>query len=278
MGTYKKPKQRLHRDFVYLQHDTILNSLSAFEAGKIDEIIQKTADATDRNLEGGLTKGPVKAGGQRKKQFQVQEELILTRTYFSAYDSWFQRMRLDEAIGEFDAWDSEIRNAFDVGDTIIFASDVQLSPLHMIFATYSSFVKESQAPGSVFKMTNAELAEAKQTAKMMEPWITGRSGSRSYAVYFKPFGIDDSRIVGRLDERYIIGGLDNIEGCFTVVAQADSLLESSDNVSAIRVIRDVPPTTLEIATAREALTEMIEPAKEMVWNSSRTILLSQVPW
>jgi hypothetical protein len=24
MGTYKKPKQRLHRDFVYLQHDTIL--------------------------------------------------------------------------------------------------------------------------------------------------------------------------------------------------------------------------------------------------------------
>jgi hypothetical protein len=127
-------------------------------------------------------------------------------------------------------------------------------------------------------MTNAELAEAKQIAKMMEQWITGRSGSRSYAVYFKPFGIDDSRIVGRLDERYIIGGLDNIEGCFTVVAQADSLLESSDNVSAIRVIRDVPPTTLEIATAREALTEMIEPAKEMVWNSSRTILLSQVPW
>jgi hypothetical protein len=98
---------------------------------------------------------------------------------------------------------------------------------------------------------------------MIELFITGGSGQRSTAVYFRPFGIDEPRIVGRLDEQYIIGGLDNIQGRFTVVAQVDTLLDGDDKVSAIRVLRDVPPTPLEIETAREALTEMIEVAGEL---------------
>jgi hypothetical protein len=32
--TYKPPKRRLHRDFLYLDYDTIINSLSALEAGR----------------------------------------------------------------------------------------------------------------------------------------------------------------------------------------------------------------------------------------------------
>jgi hypothetical protein len=260
MGTYKKPKSRLHRDFVYLQHDTVLNSLSAFEAGTVDEIIQKATDASDRSLEGGIGKGPVKVSGGRKKQLQVQEELVLKRTHFSAFEAWYQRMRADEAIGEFDAWDRQVRDALEVGDTILFTADVVLSPLHMVFATYSSFVKSSSTPGSVFTLSASEAAEARKTAKMIEQWITGGGGQRSTAVYFKPFGIDQPRIVGRLDDQYVIGGLDNIQGRFSVIAQVDTLLDGDERVSAIRVLRDVPPTPLEVETAREALTEMIEAA------------------
>jgi hypothetical protein len=263
MGSYRKPKARLHRDFVYLQHETILNSLSAFEAGKVDDIIQKTSAATDKGLEAGVQKGPIKAGGSRKKQAQVQEELVLTRTYFSAFEAWYERMAADEALGEFDAWDMEVRDAIDVGDTIRFQADIVLSPLYHVIAAYTSFVKDSSNPASVLKLSGPEAAEAKRTARMMEQWVTRSSGQRSTLAYFHPFGINEPNIVGSLDDKFLIGGLDNVQGRFTVVAQVDTTLEDENTVSAIRILRDVPPTPMEIQTSREAFTHLIEPAKEL---------------
>jgi hypothetical protein len=116
---------------------------------RVDEIIQKISAATDKGLEAGVQKGPIKAGGSRKKQAQVQEELVLTRTYFSAFEAWYERMAADEALGEFDAWDIEVRDAIDVGDTIRFQADVVLSPLYHVIAAYTSFVKDSSNPASV---------------------------------------------------------------------------------------------------------------------------------
>jgi hypothetical protein len=59
MSGYRKPKARLHREFVYLNHDTVLNSLSALEAGKVDEIIEKTSEAREGGLSASVTAGPV---------------------------------------------------------------------------------------------------------------------------------------------------------------------------------------------------------------------------
>ena len=48
---YKKPKSRLHREFLYLDNETIVNSLSALEAGKVDEIISKIDEAREGGLQ-----------------------------------------------------------------------------------------------------------------------------------------------------------------------------------------------------------------------------------
>jgi hypothetical protein len=85
MSGYRAPKTRLHREFLYLNHDTILNSLSALEAGKVDEIIQKVSQAKEGGLEGSVRAGPVKGGGGRKKIASIEEELVKTRTWFSAF-------------------------------------------------------------------------------------------------------------------------------------------------------------------------------------------------
>ncbi len=263
MGKYKKPKQHLHRNFVYLQHDTVLNSLSSFEAGKVDEIIEKTSEATDRGLEAGVGKGPVKVGGSRKRQAQVQEELIRRRTNFSAFESWYQAMRAQDALGEFEEWDLEVRNALEVGDTIQFSAYVELSPLHLMMATFSSFAEGLNKPGSVFQANSKEAADARKTAAMMQSWVVGRAGGRSTAVYFLPEGVPAPRIVGRVEDQYILGGLDTLQGRFIIVGQVDSLLSHSDKMSVIRVIRDVPPTPKEIEVAGEALAHFKDATPEL---------------
>jgi len=73
MGSYKKPKLQLHHEFAYLNHDTVINALSAFEAGKVDEIILKASEAREGGLDASIGVGPVKGGGSKKRQATIQE-------------------------------------------------------------------------------------------------------------------------------------------------------------------------------------------------------------
>jgi hypothetical protein len=85
MPKYHAPKNRLHRDFVYLDTESILNSLSAFEAGAVDSIIEKTTDATDKEAGGGVEVGPLKGKAVRRREYALQAELVKKRTEFSAF-------------------------------------------------------------------------------------------------------------------------------------------------------------------------------------------------
>ena len=121
-------------------------------------------------------------------------------------------------------------------------------------------------PGSVFQqnsqgMKPADVAQVKKVARMMEGWMGGSKGSRNLAVYLLPDGIDSPRMVGRLDDQYITAGLESVEGTFTVIGQIDSVLAQDDKVSAIRILRDVPPTPIEIETINQGLKNFFEPAK-----------------
>jgi hypothetical protein len=263
VAKYNAPKAHLHQEFLYLNHDTVLNALSAFEAGKVDEIIEKTAEAKDGGAGISVGAGPVKGGAGKKKQASIQEELVRTRTWFSAFDSWHRFLKDNDAIGTFDGWDSEVRNELSVGDTIEFQADVRLSPLHKLLTTFLSYAAGAGTANSPFQVAGKEAAEAKKTARMMEQWIMGREGRRNLAVYFLPFGTESPRIVARFDEKYIIGGLDNAEGRFTVIAQVDTLLQQGERESAIRIMREVPPTPKEIETVHEAMLNFVEPAKEL---------------
>lgn len=263
MAGYKRPKRHLHREFLYLDHDTILNSLSALEAGKIDEIIQKANEAREGGLDAGLAVGPAKASAGKKKTATIQEELVKTRTWFSAFDAWLTYLTNEDAVGTFDAWNLEVRNEMSVGDTVRFEATLTLAPLHKVFRTYLEFAKEAQNSGSIFHQTGKELTQTKQIARMMTDWMGGPNKPMHLPVYMQPYGVANPRIVGRLDEQYLIRKGEAIEGEYTVIGQVDQKLEGDQKISAIRVIRDVPPTPLEVQTIEEAMVNMIEPAREM---------------
>ena len=262
MGKYQKPKKKLHREFAYLNYDSIVNALSAFEAGQVDSIIEKTSEASDGGVSGGLKVGPAKADASKKKKSSVQEELVRTRTRFSAFDAWLSTLEGQDAIGEFDVWDMTVRDDLEIGDLIRFAADLRLSPVHKLFAAYASFAS-STTNGNIFQVSGSQAAEIKKTARMMETWISGRDGTRSYPAYFCPNGTDMPRIIGRLTDSWLISGLDSIEERYTVIGQVRSKLEGSDRESVIRLLRNAPAFDKEIETVKEAMQHFIEPGEEL---------------
>jgi len=263
MTGYRAPTKRLHREFLYLNHDTVLNSLSALEAGKVDEIIQKVNEARESGLEASVGAGLVRGGGRKKKSATIEEELVKTRTWFSAFDAWYQYLSDADAIGTFGSWDTEVRDALTVGDTLEFQAELVLSPVHKVLRTFVSFAETAGRPGNVFSQKGAELAETKKMAAMMISWMGGRDKPTHLPMYLLPDGVAEPRIIAGLQDAYVIGGHENIEGTFTVIGQVAALLSGDDVESVIRVIRDVPPTQLEVDTINEALTNFIEPAREL---------------
>jgi len=250
MPTYRPPKKRLHREFLYLNHDTVLNSLSALEAGKVDEIIQKAVEAKEGGVEASIGAGPVRGGGGKKRRATIEEELVKTRTWFSAFDAWHKYLADAEAIGSFDAWGLEVRNALTIGDTVEFTARLVLSPVHKVFRTFISYAADAAKPDSVFSQKGTELAETKKVARMMSEWMGGRDKPKNLPMYVEPGGAKEPRVIAGLQEPYLIGGHENIEGTFTVIAQVAAMLTGDEVESPIRVIRDVPPTQIEVSYNR----------------------------
>jgi hypothetical protein len=263
MAGYKAPRARLHRDFLYLDHDTIINSLSAIEAGKIDEIIQKVNEAREGGFEGSVGAGPLKGGGGKKRAAKIEEELVKTRTWFSAFDAWHRHLVDHDAIGTFDVWDLDVREALTIGDTLEFLADVVLSPVHKLFRTFLSYADSAGKPGSQFHQRGAELAETKASARAMTEWMGGRDKPTHLPTYLLPGGIAEPRIVARLKDEYITGDRAQVESTYTVVGQVAALLANDQVESIIRVIRDVPPTPREVETISDAMTHFIDAGREL---------------
>src|SRR3712207_6645838 len=54
MAIYKKPSKKVHRGFFYLNDETVINSLSAVESGKIDEVVAKVNSAREGGFGAGI--------------------------------------------------------------------------------------------------------------------------------------------------------------------------------------------------------------------------------
>src|ERR1022692_2762549 len=89
MTIYKKPAKQIHRGFFYLNDETVINSLSAFEAGKIDEVMAKVISAREGGFGGGVGMQGAKVEGSKRSTSSFEEEMVRTRTRFSVYEIWY---------------------------------------------------------------------------------------------------------------------------------------------------------------------------------------------
>jgi hypothetical protein len=260
MTSYIKPKIRLHHEFLYLNHETIINSLSAFEFGKVDEIIQKISESRDAGVEGSIGPKSVNVTAGKKKSANIEEELKRTRTNFSAFDAWRKVMEKESAFGEFGSWDLETRNEISPGDTIRFDARISLSSVQKMFLTFLNYSKEAENQQSAMKQSGIELKNTKAVAGMISGWISDSSGNKSILINVAPFKTVSPRMSARLDETFLIGGTQKVEGDFTVIAQVESLIESESDIPVMRILRDVPPSLLEAKTIADMIEGMIDSA------------------
>jgi hypothetical protein len=130
---YRKPAKRVHRGFYYLDDETVINSLSAVEAGQVDAVLAKISTAREGGFGGGMGVGGAKVEGAKKTSSELEEEMVRTRTRFSVFEIWYGDLVESKALGQFEGWGPNVLKDVEPGDTVEFQAHLQLAPLQTIF-------------------------------------------------------------------------------------------------------------------------------------------------
>jgi len=263
MSGYKKPKRQLHRDFLYLDDATVVNALSAMEAGEVDEIIEQSQVMKETGIDGNLGYGPAKLAAKKGKKADVTANLVRTRTAFSAFDAWYQYLRSEDGLGELTGWGDDTRDELEVGDTLEVKARVEFAPIHKLFAIFLAYVDSANKPDSFVTVQTNDLAKMKKVAGQARGMMRGADGATSNLVYIHPLGIKSPLVVGALSDNHFVGDKANMDGEYKVVLQVTALLDRSDSLAAIRAISNAPRTDTEMTRSTEALAGLEDVASKM---------------
>ncbi|MEW1707590.1 hypothetical protein AB0230_10145 [Microbacterium sp. NPDC089190] len=264
MAVYKTPKERLHRDFFYLNDEVAINSLSALESGKVDEIVSRTTTAREGGFSGEV-KIPVVdvgVGGSRKSSSEIEEEMVRTRTRFSIFDAWYRLMHDRKALGTFDGWGESALEGVEPGDTVELRARLSQGPLQTVLRLYLWFAEQAARDGNLF----SQRGEARKTTIASSKNIRQILGDESddedeVPLLASPVGDPGPSVLLSVSRRWLIGRLGQLGGTFGIVGQVVQLVDADDEYPVIRLTKDVPPTPLEIGTLKEAVQHFVEPAK-----------------
>lgn len=261
VAKYEKPGKRIHRGFYYLDDETVINSLSAIEAGKVDEVVARVATAREGGLGGALGVHGAKIEGGKKSNSSVEEELVRTRTRFSVFEIWYQTLVEQKGLGTFEGWSADLLSEVEPGDTIEFRADVELVPLQVLFEMYYWFATQAKAPGTIFSQKGEQLNQIKAGERVMK-MLAGGDDAAVVMVTGRPGGDQAPVVAMELQKHNVIGELGRLSGRFGVVGQVDRVLAAGDEMPALRLLRSAPPTKLELEALRDAVSKFDESATE----------------
>lgn len=261
---YKRPHQRLHRDFFYLDDDVTINSLSALESGRVDEIVSKTTTAREGGFSGDVAIPVVKAavGGSRKSSSEIEEEMVRTRTRFSVFDAWYQLMSEKKAFGTFVGWGIDALEGVEVGDTVEFRAELSLGPLQTVLRLFLWFAEQASKEGTLFSQKGAELKEIKVGARNTRQFLNGVSGDNDdVPIVATVVGEAGPPVLISASKRWLIGRLGELSGRFGVIGQVVRIVPAEEEYPVLRLTKDVIPTPLEVSTLKKVVEGYVEPAK-----------------
>jgi len=258
---YRKPENRVHRGFYYLDDETVINSLSAVEAGKVDEVLAKINTAREGGFGGGIGIQGAKVEGAKKSTSEFAEEMVRTRTRFSVFEIWYTNLVNAKALGVFEGWDEGILSDVQPGDTVEFKAHLGLAPLQTIFRMFSWYAKQARTQGSLFALKGDELKEVKESERVYRA-LAGDDEDLESVVLAKPSGDEGPPVAMQLADRWMIGELGHLSGEYTVVGQVDQVLKDGEQYPTLRIMHAAPVTVVELEALREILGNFVEPAKQ----------------
>lgn len=262
---YKRAKRRLHRGFFYLNDEIVTNSLSALEAGRIDEVVAKVVSAREGRVgfraRIGLP-GHAEVGGEasRDRSSSSEENLVRTRTRFSVFEAWYKVLRDAGALGQLTAWDVDALNDLVAGDTIEFSGSLRLFPLQAVVRLFQWWSSEAKKSNSIFAQKGEDLRSLKEADKGMQ--VFSSLGTEGYAVIaVSPLGKSRPAVIMELSEQWIIGSIGQMSGEYSVIAQVDKVVSAGEMEPVLRLTKDAPPLSLELDLMAEIVRNFVEPAK-----------------
>lgn len=261
MGIYQKPEKKVHRGFVYLDDETVINSLSAVESGKIDEVVAKVNSAREGGFGGGIGVHGAKLEGAKKSTSAFEEEMVRTRTRFSVFEIWYQSLMENKAIGRFDGWGPDALDGVKSGDTIEFRANCEAAPLQTLLRLFLWFAEKAKEQGHFFSQKGEELKSTKEGERNIRILLEGNADQ--VVVLAKPLGADGPKVGMSVRQEWLIGSLGRLGGEYTVIAQVDRLVSQDEEFPAVRLTEDVAATPMEVTLMKEALDNFVGPAKEL---------------
>ncbi len=259
---YHKPDKHIHRGFYYLDDETVINSLSAVEAGKIDEVVAKVNSAREGGFGGGLGVQGVRAEGSKKSTSSFEEEIVRTRTRFSVFELWYQNLITSKGLGTFTGWGPEILVDVESGDTVELKARLEAVALQGLLRLFLWFATQAQTQGTFFSQKGDELKATKESERNIK-LLMGEHAQDEMLIIATPEGDEGPPVVIPLAQRWMIGQLGHLSGRYSVVAQVDQVLKSGEEFPTMRLTRDAPPIPAELQTFREVVGLFVEPAKQM---------------
>ena len=257
---YHKPEARVHRGFFYLNDETVINSLSAVEAGKVDEVLAKINTAREGGFGGGIGFHGANVEGSKKSTSEFEEEMVRTRTRFSVFEIWRDNLVSKKALGVFDGWSPEILTDVQPGETVEFKAKLDLAPLQTIFRMFHWFAKQAQTQGSLFAQKGEELKSTKEAERVFRA-LAGEGENLESVVLAKPNGGEGPPVAMQLADRWLIGELGHLSGEYTIVGQVDQILKDGEQYPTLRMMHAAPVTIAELGVLREVVGTFSEPAK-----------------
>lgn len=264
MPSYKAPSRKIHRGFLYLNDETVINSLSAVEAGKIDEVVAKVNSAREGGFGAGLGISGAKVDAGKKSTSAFEEEMVRTRTRFSIFELWYQTLRIEKALGLFDDWGEDALDGVKSGDTLEFRGNLEAAPIQTLTRLFLWFSDKAKSQGHVLSQKGDELKGTKDAERNIK-MIMGdpEDETAEIAIVATPIGAPGPAVAMPIQQRWLIGRLGQLGGEYTVVAQVDRLVEPGQELPSLRLTHDVAATPLEIEVLKDALNHFVEPAKGM---------------
>ena len=263
---YHKPKVRIHQDFYYLDDEAVINSLSALESGRVDEIVSKTTTAREGGFSGELAIPIVKAevGASRRGSSELEEEMVRTRTRFSVFDAWYKLMSSKSAIGKFEGWGETALSGVEVGDTVEFRAELSLGPLQTVLRLFLWFAEQATKDGTPFSQKGAERKDTAAGARSVRQFLGGASeDSDDLPLVATVLGESGPPVLLSVSKAWLIGRLGELRGCFELIGQVAHIIPEDEEYPVMRLTKDVAPTPLEIHTLKNVVEQFVEPAKAL---------------
>lgn len=260
---FSPPAATPHRGFAYLDDDIVINSLSALESGKVDEVVEKINLAQEGGMSVGLRMSAggagANAGIDSKASESLQAEVIRRRTRFSIFELWYSALDHRKAVGRFDGWGERALEGVGAGQVVEIRGRVAPVAIHTAFRMFLWYANEVREGNPLFKGTSIESL---QHAEHVMMFLRGKRAETNALMV--PIGEEGPKVGASFREDWIIEPVGRWNGTFTLVAQVEDVLPAGSAWQSVRLLDDAPLTPLEEDAVRSAVTPMLDSFKESI--------------